>query len=68
MWVPLRSEYFKTALNTDVGDQKNDIEVQECSPHVLTTVIDFMYGISIPEEFSSDDAKSPWLTSTSWRT
>ena len=54
----LRSKYFKTALNTEVGDQKNVIEVQECSLHVLAMVIDLMYGIGIPKEFSSDDAKS----------
>ena len=41
-----------------MGIKDKVIEVQECSPHVLATVIDFMYGISIPEDFSSDDAKS----------
>ena len=53
-----RSKYFKTALSTDVGTQNKVIEVEECSPHVLTKVIDFMYGISLPEYLSIDDAKS----------
>ena len=57
MKVYLRSEYFKTALSTDVGIQDKVIEVDECSPNVLAMVIDFMYGISITEELSSDDAK-----------
>ena len=59
MKVSTRSEYFKTALNTDVGNGIKDkvIEVQECSILVLATVVDFMYGISIPEELSNDDAK-----------
>ena len=89
MIEPTRSEYFKTALRTAVGDQKRVIDVQECSAQVimttfatfanttfcqkcfricvwrnitsaqvLATAVDFIYGISIPEELSSDDAKS----------
>ena len=57
MKVYLRSEYFNPALSTDVGIQNKVIEVKECSPNVLAMVIDFMYGISITEELSSDDAK-----------
>ena len=30
-----RSEYFKTALNTAVGDKKRVIDVQECSAQVI---------------------------------
>ena len=53
-----RSKYFKTALSTDVGNQNKVIKVEECSADVLATVIDFMYGISVPEDLSNDDAKS----------
>ena len=49
--------YFKTALNTDVGENRKVLGVQECPPHVLATVIDFMYGIDIPEDISYDDAE-----------
>ena len=59
--VPTRSEYFKTALNTAVGDQKKVVDVQECSPAVLATAVDFIYGISIPEDIDSDDAKSLFI-------
>ena len=55
----LRSEYFKTALNTSVGtNNKKVLKVEECSSHVLATVVDFIYGIGIPEDFCSEDAKS----------
>ena len=30
----------------------------ECSPHVLATAVDFIYGIGIPGDFGSKDAKS----------
>ena len=30
----------------------------ECSPQVLATVVDFVYGIGIPEDCSNEDAKS----------
>ena len=59
--VPTRSEYFKTALSTAVGDQKKVVDVQECSPAVLAMAIDFIYGISIPEDIDSDDAKSLFI-------
>ena len=45
-----RSDYFKTALNTNVGDGRNSVEVHECSHRVLSVIIDFMYGIALPEE------------------
>ena len=54
----LRSEYFKTALNTSVGNNNKVLNVEECSPHVLTTVVDFMYGIGIPEVFTNEDART----------
>ena len=55
----LRSEYFKTALSTAVGDQSKTMEVNEFSFEVLSTAVDFMYGIEIPEDFNKrDDLKS----------
>ena len=54
----LRSEYFKTALNTSVGNNNKVLNVEECSPHVLATVVDFMYGIGIPEVFTNEDART----------
>ena len=45
-----RSDYFKTALNTNVGDRRNSVEVHECSHRVLSVIIDFMYGIALPED------------------
>ena len=57
--VILRSEYFKTALNTAVGDNSKTMEVKEFSFEVLSTAVNFMYGIEIPEDFNnSDDLKS----------
>ena len=32
--------------------------MDECSPHVLATVVDFIYGIGIPKECSKEDARS----------
>ena len=52
-----RSPYFKTALNTAVGENNKVFSVEECPPHVLTTVIDFMYGIDIPEQIKEYDAE-----------
>ena len=34
------------------------LKVDECSPHVLATAVDFIYGIEIPEDFNFEDAKS----------
>ena len=42
-----RSQYFNTALDTDVGNKDNSIEVQGCLFHILTAVVDFMYGLDI---------------------
>ena len=48
-----RSRYFATALTTGVGNakSKSELEVKECSPEVLICIVDFMYGIPIPEDF-----------------
>ena len=58
----IRSAYFKTALNTDVGppgDNSKTLEVTEFSYEVLSAAVDFMYGIEIPEDFNNrDDFKS----------
>ena len=50
--------YFKTALNTAVGERKKDFDVNEFSCPVLSTAIDFMYGVDIPVDISLEDAKS----------
>jgi len=66
--LAMRSPYFKTALNTDVGSNnqssrkrtkgiQNQLEVKECSPEVLSTTIKFIYGIGLPEDLSVGDAK-----------
>ena len=56
-----RSEFFKTALETDVGEKKKELNinsiVEECSPEVLACVVDFMYG----KDFSVDFAHSQCL-------
>ena len=53
-----RSEYFKTALSTNVGDNSKSINVSEFSFEVLSIAVDFMYGIEIPESFNkSEDLK-----------
>ena len=57
--VIFRSEFFKTALNTGVGDNSKSMEVNDFSFEVLSTAVDFMYGIEIPTDFNnSDDLKS----------
>ena len=50
-----RSAYFKTALNTDVGDTSKTLEVTEFSYEVLSAAVDFMYGIELPEDFNNRD-------------
>ena len=55
----LRSEYFKTALSTAVGNNSKTMDVDEFSFEVLSSAVDFMYGIEIPEGFNNgDDLKS----------
>ena len=54
-----RSEYFKTALTTSVGNNSKTMEVKEFSYEVLNKAIDFMYGIEIPATFNkADDLRS----------
>ena len=53
-----RSKYLRKKLSTSSGDQNRVIEVFECPPRVLAPTINFMYGIAIPEDFSSQDVKS----------
>ena len=40
------------------GGWKRVIAVEECSHPVLSAIIDFMYGINIPDDFSIEDAYS----------
>ena len=55
----LRSEYFKTAIDTKVGGgKKMAIEVKECPYHVLSLVIDFIYGTEIPDDLTQDIGES----------
>ena len=66
--IILRSPYFKTALNTDVGSNNQssrkrtkgiqNLEVKECSPEVLSITIKFIYGIALPEDLEVEDAKN----------
>jgi len=67
--LAMRSPYFKTAFNTDVGSDnqssrkrakgiQNQLEVKECSPEVLSTTIKFIYGIGLPEDLGVEDAKN----------
>jgi len=64
--LAMRSPYFKTALNTDVGSNNQSsrgirytIGIQkECSPEVLSTTIKFIYGIGLPEDLGVEDAKN----------
>ena len=51
----LRSDYFKTAedFKTVVGDKTKIFEVKDCPYHVLETVINFMYGIDLPDTLRS---------------
>merc|ERR1719430_508244 len=59
-WIlGMGSEYFKTALSTAVGDNRKTMEVKEFSYKVLSTAVDFMYGVEIPEDFNNnEDLKS----------
>ena len=41
-----------------MGNNYKDLKVEECPPHILATVVDFIYGIRIPEDIGSEDAKS----------
>ena len=52
-----RSEYFKTAMSWDVdsNNKKKTLDVKEFSYEVLSTAVDFMYGIEIPEEVNNEE-------------
>ena len=52
-----RSAYFKTKLNTDIGEKPKDVDVQECTPKVLSVVLRFIYGISLPKDLGVEDTK-----------
>ena len=41
-----------------MGGRKNTIDVQECSYDVLFTIINFMYGIALPEVNSFEDLRT----------
>ena len=51
-----RSEYFKK--NIDTPPREESIEVKGFSFHVLSTVVNFMYGHDIPHDFRSRDVES----------
>ena len=54
--LSLRSEYFKTFLETGVGEEKKEMNVnavvEECTPEVLSCAINFLYGQNIPADFN----------------
>ena len=52
----LRSEYFKKSIDTP--PREDSIEVKGFSFHVLSTVINFMYGHDLPQDFSSKNVES----------
>jgi len=49
-----RSEYFEVAQSKDWMGRKKEMEVKDCSVEVLRVVVDFMYGVNIPENFTKD--------------
>ena len=51
-----RSEYFKK--NIDTPPREDSIEVKGFSFHVLSTVVNFMYGHDIPHDFRGRDVES----------
>jgi len=54
-FILMRSEFFKTAMNTAVGHSDKTMEVNEFSHKVLTVAVDFMYGKEIPEDFNLEE-------------
>ena len=45
--------------DSPLGDNSKTMDVKEFSFEVLSTAVDFMYGIEIPDDFNnSDDLKS----------
>ena len=53
-----RSEYFKTAIDTAVGEKKKLIDVKECTHYVLAIIIDFIYGTEIPDDLTQETGES----------
>ena len=53
-----RSKYLRKKLHIGGGDQNKVIDVYECPPRVLVPLINFIYGIAVPEEFNNQDVKS----------
>ena len=53
-----RSKYFATALTTGVGNAKSNLEmeVKDCSHEVLTCIVNLMYGVLIPGDFTDTEA------------
>jgi len=46
------SEYFEIALSKDWMEKKEKkMEIKDCSVEALKVVVNFMYGINIPEDF-----------------
>ena len=59
LFLLFRSDFFKTAMNTAVGNNNKAMEVEEFSYEVLSAAVDFMYGIEIPGEFNKvEDLRS----------
>ena len=70
-----RSAFFRTALEAPMVEKRKwSMDIQECSPQVLSEVIDFMYGIGtnsyfpepiglleVAERFLMDDLKADAL-------
>jgi len=47
------SEYFEMALSKDWMEKKEKkMELKDCSAEALNVVVNFMYGINIPEDFT----------------
>ena len=51
-------KYLRKKLSTGFVDKTRVIEEFECPPRVLAPTINFIYGIGIPEDFSSQDVKN----------
>jgi len=49
-----RSEYFEVAQSKEWMGEEKVVEVTDCPVEVLRVVVDFMYGVEIPENFTKD--------------
>jgi len=47
-----RSPFFKTAINTAVGERKGEVMLEGRSEEVVRVAIDFMYGVDIKDTFT----------------